>query len=171
MSDSSGTHRCIKGAINSKKLEQIKIDVQNLPAHLNIYTMNMSGIKSKVYKINDKLSQQHFHVYAIQETWLNESVSSDEIIGNTQYSIVRNDRAHFRANRKNGGGVMCLIHNSIKYAEIEILIKTILEVQMVEIIIAPVPILLINFYVAPNRARNVQSQEFSRIIKPINHRG
>lgn len=109
--------------------------------------MNMSGIKTKIHKINDVLSQEHFHVYAIQETWLNHTVTSDEIIAGTNYSIVRHDRSLFLSNRVNGGGVAMLIHKSIAFAEIDLLIPTILEIQVVELIINPTPIIYVNFYV------------------------
>lgn len=134
---------------------------------LTFFTMNLSGMKSKIHNINNILTQNHFHIYAIQETWLNSTVTSEEIIAGTNYSIIRNDRSTFLSNRKNGGGVAILIHNSIKYAQIDILIPTIIEIQVCEIIIDPTPIILVNFYIAPNRARNVQSTEFNRILTQI----
>lgn len=127
----------------------------------------MSGLKSKIHNISNILSQEHFHICAIQETWLNHTVSDLEIIGGTNYAIIRNDRCHFLSNRVNGGGVMILIYNSVKDTEIQIEIKTIVEIQIVEIILPLKSIIFINVYFAPNRARAKQTKEFNTIANQV----
>lgn len=127
----------------------------------------MSGIKTKINGIRHILTQDPFHVICIQESWLNESVTNEEIISGTKYEIIRNDRSSFQSNRKNGGGVLMLVHQSLKHTQINIDIPTILEIQIAEIILPADKIIIVNVYVQPSRARTVQNKELLRIIANI----
>lgn len=128
----------------------------------------MSGTKTKLYNINNQLSQSLFNVYIIQETWLNSTVTDLEITASTNYSIIRNDRATFSTNLKKGGGVMMLIHKSFAQSQIVIHIKTIVEIQAAEIILPDdQKIIICNVYAPPNRARTAQARELKRIIDNV----
>ena len=49
-----------------------------------------------------------FHIISISETWL-RSFISDDLISFNNYFLIRNDRQG-----REGGGVACYIHNSLK---------------------------------------------------------
>lgn len=110
---------------------------------------------------------ESFHVICLQETWFNDTINDQEIIGNTNYQVLRNDRSSFLSNRKNGGGVLTLLHNSITCNQINIEIGTITEIQLVEIILPQRSIVLANMYVPPTRARTVQNKELARILQHV----
>lgn len=152
---------------NIKKLVQIKEAKTPIIEEMTFYTHNMSGIKHKIYNFNNSLSQQIYDVYAIQETWLNSSVTDPEIIGAINYSIIRSDRSCFSSNRKTGGGVMMFINNKFKHTQVEISIRIILEIQIVEIILPSSSLLIINLYMPPNRARLTMVKELNRILNHV----
>lgn len=72
-----------------------------------LQSMNVSGngMKSKLVRINGFLMSTIFDFFAIQETWLNATVSED--------------RCDSRDRRFRGGGVALLIRNSIDFWYIE----------------------------------------------------
>lgn len=76
---------------------------------LRIMTWNCQSFRNKIPELSQFLKDNFFHVILIQESWLNTKVSFK--IPN--FISVRKDRA---ANSQNPhGGVMILIHESIKY--------------------------------------------------------
>lgn len=123
----------------------LKEEIQEpLVTNIDFYNHNMFGIKSKIAQINHSLSMEAFHIYLIQETWANATVQDEEIIFNTKYNIIRHDRSHFQTNKVNGGGLLTLIHNSVQYEVINILMKTTLEVQIFELNLREFSIIVLN---------------------------
>lgn len=127
----------------------------------------MSGIKSKIAKINHSLSMEAYQIYLIQETWANATVQDEEIIANSNYNIIRHDRSQFNTNRINGGGLMTLIHNSVQYEVVNILIKTTLEIQIFEVNLREFSIIVLNIYSPPKKAVKVQISEIAKILAQI----
>lgn len=110
---------------------------------------------------------ESYDIYIVQETWLNETVTNEELISNTSYDIVRNDRSTFTTNRIRGGGVMMLIHRKIKYTEIQINIPTTVEIQIVQLHQDSHNLILINVYMPPNRARRIQTNQLAQVINAV----
>lgn len=106
-----------------------------------VYSQNLSGAKSKIYAINDKLSLELYDIVCIQETWWDTKITDEEIISNSRYIILSKDRSS-----KKGGGVAIIIKNSIQYDEIDIGIKTILEYTAVRLTIDDKHIIILNCY-------------------------
>lgn len=67
----------------------------------------------------------------------------------------------------NGGGVLKLINNSVKFAEIEIKIKTMIEMQLIELSLGQNLFIAANVYMPPARARTIQTNEFKRVIQNV----
>lgn len=79
MSATDRTDCCAQSILPIKKLKQHKILITVPPRKLTIYSQNISGGRGKIYRINDYLANTQFDIIAIQETWFDHSVSSDEI--------------------------------------------------------------------------------------------
>lgn len=97
--------------------------------HLNfisIYTHNISGAKTKIPRINDILTMTLFDIICLQETWFDETVEDHEILKNTNFNLVRQDRRDTSHPKLRGGGVAVFIKNdlpfkSFSFPEIQIL--------------------------------------------------
>lgn len=72
---------------------------------INIYYQNLSGAKSKVNFINNKLATSSFDLVCFVETWFDSSVLDRELYGGNNYSLQRADRSKFKNNRSRGGGI------------------------------------------------------------------
>lgn len=108
-----------------------------------------------------------YEIIMIQGTWLDHTVSDLEIVSITNYVAHRRDRSEFSSNRKRGGGVLTLIHKSIHFEIVNILVKTILEIQILELTIGNDKIILLNCYMQPARSRKKQIDELSQILKNV----
>lgn len=71
---------------------------------IRLYSQNTQYLaeKQKICAINNALANATFHFYMIQETWLNHTVSNDEIIRNFQSSFL---------NQRNKEGGVAIIMN------------------------------------------------------------
>lgn len=85
----------------------------------------------------------------MQETWLNETVDDNEIIGATSFNISRKDRSAFNSKKEKGGGVAILIRNSIQFQELNNKDCTSGEIQAVRVTVANKSIVIFNVYVPP----------------------
>lgn len=156
------TYKCTSCKELSQNIEEIPV-----PTKIRFYSNSLSGIKSKLQHINHQLTREIFDVTFIQETWMNESVTDDELLSNTNYQIVRHDRSQFNSRLKNGRGILTLIHNAVKYAEIQLNIKTTIELQIIELYFGQNHFITVNLYMPQARARNLQTNEFKRVLQKI----
>lgn len=87
------------------------------PNILSIYSHNISGAKSKMGKMNELLTMSLFDIVAFQETWFDETVEDHELVRNTNFNMIRQDRRHTDHHKKGGGGIAILIKNELTFRQ------------------------------------------------------
>lgn len=107
---------------------------------------NISGGRGKIYRINDFLANTTFDVIAIQETWFDHSVNSDEITASVNYGIFRMDRSKFKNDRTKGGGICIFVRNELSTIEIINPEHTMTEMQAIRVTSEKSPLVIINVY-------------------------
>lgn len=60
-----------------------------------------------------------------------------------------------------------LIHNSVKFEMVDILIKTTIEIQLAELALGDNKFIIANIYMPPSRARTLKTNEFKRVVQNI----
>ena len=76
---------------------------------LNIYYQNCRGLRSKVNDSFHNISISDHNIICLTETWLNHSISSEEVFHN-KYEVFRRDRSDSASEKKDGGGVAIAIN-------------------------------------------------------------
>lgn len=84
---------------------------------LSIYSHNVSGAKSKMNRMNNILTMSLFDIIALQETWYDETVEDYELLRNTNYNLLRQDRRHTNHHKIGGGGVAILIKSELTFRQ------------------------------------------------------
>lgn len=140
--------RRIENSFSHKKLKENKTKQRKIT--LNIYSQNISGGKSKLYKINNALAISSYDILCIQESWFDQSITNGEITASTNYNICRKDRSFFASEKTRGGGVAIIIRNNIAYTEIPNHEQTLIEYITVRIKHGNRFIWLINVYAPLN---------------------
>ena len=78
---------------------------------------------TKIYELNAQIEKTKPDIVLITETWLKKSILNHEVIQNTTYKVIRNDRSRVthpadpnnpQKYRVNGGGVLIAIRTDIK---------------------------------------------------------
>lgn len=113
---------------------------------LSIYSHNVSGAKSKINRINNILTMSLFDVIALQETWYDETVEDYELLRNTNYNLLRQDRRHTIHHKTGGGGVAILIKNELTFRQYHFEEIKLLQFLCVTITKDNSTLLLINIY-------------------------
>ena len=80
----------------------------NLPNHLSTVHYNVQSIANKLDTLIAEFS--FFDVVSFSETWLHDSLSSDELLFPSFHPPERKDRAHDRY-----GGVILYVKNNLSY--------------------------------------------------------
>lgn len=132
-----------------------------------MYSQNVSGARSKIYKFNDFLANTNFDIIAIQESWFDESIDSNEIIASVDFQISRMDRSCFDNDRSKGGGVCLLVRNQINYVEIVNPVKTRIEMQTIRITSFDHPLIILNVYIPRYSAHITMLNELAKFVRYI----
>lgn len=86
--------------------------IENEPKFFTFYVHNISGARTKINNINDRLHTSTYDGICLQETWFNASIASENIVNGTHFKIFRFDRSQSTNSAKEGGGVTTIIDNS-----------------------------------------------------------
>lgn len=97
----------------------MKNNLKTTTSELKLGCLNIRSLVNKIDQLAVFIKTQNFDILALNETWLDKSVTDNEI-KIEGYNIIRNDR------NRTGGGVCFYIKNIIKFAE-ESKIKTGIE--------------------------------------------
>ena len=82
-------------------------------------TFNAQSIVNKLCELHHILYQGKFDIVFITESWLHEGISSGLLDPESQYYVIRNDRANVRNGTcGRGGGVCALISRTLTIAEV-----------------------------------------------------
>lgn len=110
-----------------------------------------------------------FDLICFQETWFSPEISDSEIIGNTDYRVIRNDRINSLNKRKRGGGVAILIRTNYTAYQLLTDEKTIMEAVAVRIVDEKYVknICVANFYLPPTGNRREMVLETERFLSCI----
>ena len=107
------------------------------PSCLSVYYQNVQGLvpfsqlnndqphldRSKILELNAHIEEKAPDVILLTETWLKRSVLDREVIQNSNYEVIRNDRSKIshppdvndaKKYRSNGGGVLIAFRSDIK---------------------------------------------------------
>lgn len=117
--------------------------------------------------MNHKLATSHFDVVALQETWLNNTIKSEEIIAGTEFTIHRRDRSAFQNRRKEGGGVLTLVNKKYLSKIIPTTETTYAEFIVVKITTGRNTLHVINVYLPPYGIRTHMANELCDSIMKI----
>lgn len=115
--------------------------------------------------LNAFLAQEKYEILAFQETWLTTEILSMEFAHNTNYEVFRRDRAEFQNSRYRGGGVLILIHKSLKSQELRSPDLSVAEMQCVIVQSNTRKIIPINAYFTPYGDRVNMLNELEQFIK------
>lgn len=135
---------------------------------INIYYQNVRSIKSKNNSIYLDTLIHNFNIYALTETWLNESRNSGEYFNLTSFKIYRADRID--SNKKTGGGCLLAIDQSISSKEIYFPLKIStcnnkIDITGATIKINNVSISLLIIYIPPDCDSNVYTKFFTDLTQ------
>lgn len=168
MQDEGGENRRFKG-FRGKKLTKKAIATTDDQNFLSLYCQNISGAKSKITTINERLSISLFQLVLFQETWFDRKISDEELIKNTDFNIYRHDREQTDHHKQIGGGVATLVRSHIKtkrhvHNNIRILQYICLELSVEQSVI-----FVINIYYpfGFSREANVEFELLLRMIEPM----
>lgn len=114
-------------------------------------TQNISGGRSKINAIIDRISNLHYDVIAIQETWFLPSITDQEIIANIPFNIFRRDRCNFKSGATTGGGVAFFVRDSFTATEVILGSRTNIEMVCIYIEDDKTSFVILNVYVPPPR--------------------
>lgn len=87
---------------------------------IQVIVHNVGGMRTKLNNFNNFLAKTDFDLVVIQETWLSEDIDNDEIVGGTEFEIMRSDRKNFIAKKKTGGGILMCCRNNIVFEELKL---------------------------------------------------
>lgn len=76
---------------------------------LTFLLFNLSGAKSKAHEINDMLLTTSYDIFALVETWFDQTTLDVHMAAETDFTIHRIDRT-----RSAHGGVMLLVRENLK---------------------------------------------------------
>ncbi len=111
------------------------------PSNLSIYYQNTQGLipfsclgeshpildRTKIYELNAHINETKPDIILLTETWLKRCINDQEVIHDTVYNVIRNDRSQVShpadpsnpdKYKKNGGGVLIAVRSDLK-AEIK----------------------------------------------------
>lgn len=125
---------------------------------------NLSGARSKVHAFNSHLASTHIDLYALTETWFDQSVNDSVIVGSTNYTVIRRDRSEFTSTRQLAGGVCFIIKNDIPYNIFHIPMKTSIEVQAIRVFTKEQNYAIFNVYLPPYE-RLSKINELGKVLK------
>lgn len=97
---------------------QEELKANPIPSHLSLYYQHIGGMKNRLKNFYLSTHSCNFNVFAITETWLNESIKDNEIASN-DYIIFRKDRTPKNSCFSKGGGVIIGVLASINPQHIE----------------------------------------------------
>lgn len=121
----------------------------------------MSGIRTKLADIGNRIQANDFHIIMVQETWLNENIGDAEVATFTNYNIYRVDRSQSKSAKQRGGGVMVLVRQDLVFEQIESKERKLVEHQLLRVKNGNKNISIANIYAPPNIGK-------MRIIAEIN---
>lgn len=96
--------------------------------------------------MNGLLTMSLFDIIALQETWFDQTVEDVELIRNTNYNLIRQDRKDTDHHKIVGGGLVILIKNEITFKQHKFAQIKKLQVLCVSIVKDNSTLLLINVY-------------------------
>lgn len=142
------------------------MDFPNKATFIQIYCQNLSGAKSKVKGINHQLMRTDFSIICLQETWFDESISNDEIVSFSKFSIYRQDRFSTGHHKSSGGGVCILVDGSLNSRQIIIEGVNILQYIAISFSLNGSTYIVVNIYV-PFGTNNVSIVEYQKMLEQI----
>lgn len=77
-------------------------------SNITIYYQNVRGLRTKTSDLFNSVLSENYQVLIFSETWLNDSLSSSEIIDN-RYIVYRRDRDSSSSSKSRGGGVLIAV--------------------------------------------------------------
>ncbi len=77
-------------------------------SHLSIYYANCRSLLPKLDHLRTLAANQNYHILSLCETWLDSTISNDEMYV-PGYSILRRDRD------RHGGGIAIYIHENCEF--------------------------------------------------------
>lgn len=128
--------------------------VHKLDTHF-IYTQNISGGRTKIQSINDRIANMHYDVISLQETWFLSTITNEELIANIPFTVYRRDRCHFHNDATSGGGVAFYVRNTYTVTEIALQPRTKTEIMAISIENDTLSLILINVYVPPQQISTI----------------
>ena len=126
------------------------------PQNLSVYYQNVQGLipfsqlgsvhplldRSKIFELNNEIFDKKPDLVMLNETWLNKSIKSNEVIENSIYNVFRSDRSQLTHPsdpnnptkfRKRGGGVLIAVRSDIEATCKRISLKGGAEIVAIEI--------------------------------------
>lgn len=136
---------------------------------MGIYSQNVSGARRKTSDLTDFLAATTYKIVAIQETWFNQTIDSNEIMAFTNFNIYREDRDLVGLGKKDGGGLAIFIHRDLEYEEFRFGEKVTLEYQALHIKIVSTFYTFLNVYIRPGKVheRRVMIHELDRVLNAL----
>lgn len=113
---------------------------------LLVQCMNLSGAKTKLQKINECLVSSPYDIFALQETWFDESVLDSNFINGTDYFCFRSDRCNSLSGKIKGGGVMTCVSNRFVTERLIVKRKLLTEYVICKIMLDTLSTVIINVY-------------------------
>ena len=106
------------------------------PQNLSVYYQNVQGLipfsqlgndhpsldRTKIFELNSELCKRKPDIMLLNETWLNKSIRSNEVVESSVYNVFRSDRSQLthpsdpdnpNKFKKRGGGVLIAIRSDI----------------------------------------------------------
>lgn len=149
------------------RIHQFNLNTQNqnnLIINLHIYNQNLSGSKSNVIDMNNKLSFSDYDIFTFQETWFDNTIDSNTLINGTDYTIYRKDRSSLLNNRSKGGGLATLIKKKFTTSEIHLKTSSSLEWLALRIDFKYSFLIILNIYLLPYRINSTKEMIRDLII-------
>jgi exonuclease III len=78
---------------------------------MSIYYQNSRGLKTKTKGFYNNLLNSEHSIICLTETWLQDSISSNELFDN-RYTVIRADRNLKTTHKSDGGGVLIALLKS-----------------------------------------------------------
>ena len=111
---------------------------------VSVRLFNARSLCNKLYELHASVQHDNHAIYAICETWCHDGITN-AMLCPPDYSVVRKDR-----NTGVGGGVLFLIHRSVRYARVQLENRfSGLEVAVIDVLI-PKPHRLMCCYSPPD---------------------
>ena len=123
--------------------------------------MNARSLLPKISDLRRVTQESKLAVLAISETWLDGSITDDEI-GIDGYSVIRNDR------NRNGGGVCIYVSNLIAHNKREDIVCRTLETVWIDLLLPKMrPITVATCYRPPRKNVNDSINELQQVLSNI----